>query len=122
LIHRAKRRDANEAAIVEALRAIGCVVQQLDQGGGVPDLLVGRGGVNLLMEVKSPDAKGGAKPGGARMKGRGALTPDQVRWFGAWKGGRIVEVVNVEEAIAAVNESTVAVNGGAGNMNKGPRK
>jgi hypothetical protein len=105
VIHRSKRRDANEIVIVEALRAIGCSVQQLDQGGGVPDLLVGRAGVTLLMEVKNPDNNKGAAPGGERRKGRGQLTPDQVKWFAAWRGSAIAEVVNVEEAIAAVERA-----------------
>lgn len=104
MIHRAKRRDANEWTIVEALRAIGCSVQPLDQGGGVPDLLVGRYGVTLLIEVKNPDSTGGAEAGEKRTKGRGRLTRDQVKWFGEWRGARVIEVVNVEEAVAAVNE------------------
>lgn len=102
MIHRAKRRDANEAAIVEALRAIGCYVQPLDQGGGVPDLLVGRHGVTLLIEVKNPESKGGAEPGEVRRKGRGRLMAPQVTWFAAWRGSSVIEVVSVEEAIAAV--------------------
>ena len=99
---RARRRDANEAAIVDALRAIGCSVQPLDQGGGVPDLLVGRGGVTLLLEVKNPESTGGAKPGERRAKGRGCLTADQVVWFFEWRGAPVIEVVSVEEAVAAV--------------------
>jgi len=106
MIHRAKRRDANESIIVTALEAIGCVVQRLDQGGGVPDLLVGRAGVTILMEVKNPDNDKGALPGGERRKGRGQLTPDQVRWFRAWRGSRVIEVVSVDEAIAAVEAAS----------------
>lgn len=102
---RAKRRDANEAAIVAALRAIGCSVAALDQGDGVPDLLVGRNGVTLLLEVKNPDAAGFTIPGGIRRKGRGTLRPAQVEWFAAWRGSPVIEVVSVEEAIAAVEEA-----------------
>jgi Holliday junction resolvase len=53
------RRDANEPAIVEALRAQGFVVDHIN-GKGVPDLLVSKGGAMWLVEVKTP--KGGFKP------------------------------------------------------------
>lgn len=99
---RARRRDANEPAIVAALRDVGCSVQHLDQGDGVPDLLVGRHGRTLLIEVKNPEAAGYTIPGGVRRKGRGTLRPDQVTWFEAWRSSPVIEVVSVEEAIAAV--------------------
>lgn len=107
MIHRAKRRDANEAAIIEALRAIGCTVQPIDQGSGVPDLLVGRSGVTLLVEVKNPETAFSVK-GGERRKGRGTLRPDQVTWFAAWRGSPVIEVVSVEEAVAAVEREAPA--------------
>ena len=47
----AKRRDANEGLIVEALRQVGAVVVTLDTP---VDLLVGHGGVWRLLEVKRP--------------------------------------------------------------------
>lgn len=97
----AKRRDANEAMIVLALESAGAVVQRLNVKG-VPDLLVGYQGKTLLMEVKNPEATGGALVGGVRTKGRGALTKDQVKWFGAWKGARIHEVINSDEALVAI--------------------
>lgn len=51
-----KRRDANEAAIVEALEAYGAHVWRIS-GAGLPDLLVlTRGGRFVPLEVKS--AKG----------------------------------------------------------------
>jgi Holliday junction resolvase len=49
----AKRRDANEPDIVEALRAIGCTVIQCD----AVDLVVGYQGVNHLIEVKTKTGK-----------------------------------------------------------------
>lgn len=97
----AKRRDANEATIIIALRAVGATVQQLDIKG-VPDLLVGYQGATHLVEVKNPEAKGGAKNGGLYTKGRGALTPDQVKWFAGWTGARIHEVINSDEALVAI--------------------
>ena len=48
----ARRRDANEPAIIDALESIGCRVWQL-HGRGTPDLLVYRGDRYIPMEVKS---------------------------------------------------------------------
>jgi hypothetical protein len=104
----ARRRDANEPAIVEALQAAGAVVERLGYPKGVPDLLVGYQGRTFLLEVKNPDRKrkgggtSGAKPGERRTPGRGVLTKDQVTWFGSWKGAPVVEVINADEALAAI--------------------
>jgi hypothetical protein len=57
----------------------------------VPDLLVGRGGTNYLLEVKD-----GNKPPSARE-----LTPDELRWLHEWRGSAVV-VETVEEAMRAV--------------------
>lgn len=46
----ATRRDGNEGAIVDAIEAHGMQVLRIDQPC---DLLVGYGGVNYLLEVKS---------------------------------------------------------------------
>jgi len=99
----AKRRDANEATIVIALRAVGASVLHLD-GKGVPDLLVGYEGKTHLLEVKNPNQAGqpGAKRGEKRIKGRGVLTAEQVRAFGAWKGSTIHQVINSDEALVAI--------------------
>ena len=51
-----KRRDANEADIIDALRSVGCLVWQ-QQGRGIADLLVFRGGRFFAMEVKSAKGK-----------------------------------------------------------------
>jgi hypothetical protein len=52
-----KRRDANEPAIVDALRAVGCEVWQVS-GRGLPDLLIrvhgAAGGRWQPLEVKTP--------------------------------------------------------------------
>lgn len=98
---RAKRRDANECAVVDALEAIGASVTRLD-GDGIPDLLVGYRGHTWLFEVKNPKATGGAKRGGERTKGHGALTPAQVDWHASWRGKAPVIVTTASEAIAAV--------------------
>ncbi len=89
---RAARADANQAVIVAALREIGCSVQPLHTvGQGVPDLLVGMAGKNLLIEVKD----GSKKPSDQK------LTPDQMAWHKNWRGQ--VETVNsIEQAIIAL--------------------
>jgi hypothetical protein len=97
----AKRRDANERIVIDALKAVGATVLQLD-GKGVPDLLVGYHGATVLIEVKNPDSKSGAKPGEIRRKGRGVLKPSQVKTFGTWTGGKIHEVISADEALVAI--------------------
>jgi hypothetical protein len=91
-VRRHGKVDANQTQIIAALRKAGCSVQSLaDLGGGAPDLLVGLGGDNYLLECKD-----GGKPPSAR-----ALTPDQVRWHAAW-GGTVEVVESVEQALRAV--------------------
>lgn len=86
-MRRAAKIDANQPEIVAALRAVGCSVQTLAAvGAGVPDLLVGVSGVNLLMEVKTASGK---------------LTKDQVPWHDAWRG-QVAIVRSVDEALALV--------------------
>ena len=87
--------DANQSAVVAALRAIGCEVFVASHiGKGFPDLMVlppqGPGGKRapLLMEVKD-----GSKPPSAQK-----LTPDQVKFHSYWP---VVVVNSVEAAIAA---------------------
>lgn len=76
-MRRAAKLDANQAAVVALLRAHGCSVQSLASvGGGVPDLLVGFRGVNVVIEVKD-----GEKAASAR-----ALTREQVAWHRGWAG------------------------------------
>lgn len=87
------RRDNNEPDIVEALESMpGVTVVPLDSPS---DLLVGRNGVNLLLEVKDP-----AKPPSSR-----ALTPTQRKFFDAWKG-QVDVVFTAAQAKALVLEKT----------------
>jgi Holliday junction resolvase len=84
------KRDDNEAAIVRFLEANGCIVQRLS-APGVPDLLVSRGGVNCLLEVKDP-----TKPPSKRR-----LTPDQARWIERWRG-QVAIVETPQDAMRVV--------------------
>lgn len=90
---RAHRVDANQRAIVEALRDVGCRVAVTSMvGGGFPDLVVYRPGHALiLMEVKD-----GTKSASRRM-----LTPHEVAFHRLWEGTTYI-VKTVHEAIAAV--------------------
>lgn len=89
---RQSRVDANQSAIVQALRAVGATVQPLHMvRGGCPDLLVGHRGVNHILECKD-----GKKPPSARK-----LTRDEAMWLSAWRG-RAVVVDSVEQALDAI--------------------
>jgi hypothetical protein len=91
------RVDANHKAIADALTAAGCTVQSLHSvGAGCPDLLVGRNGVNLLMEVKKVGPRGGMSSGARR-----SLTGEQ-EWAERWRGGRVIFVTGPQEALYAV--------------------
>lgn len=92
-MRRAAKVDANQTAVVRTLRALGCSVQSLAAvGAGVPDLLVGRNGQTVLMEVKD-----GSRPPSDRQ-----LTDAQKVWHRDWKGRPVVVVNNEHEAIAAM--------------------
>jgi len=78
---RAARTDANQNAIVNALRGVGASVQILSMvGSGCVDLLIGFRSVNYCAEVKSPD-----QPLSNRQ-----LTKAEKRWHAEWRGQRAV--------------------------------
>lgn len=92
---KAKRVDANQLAVINALRAAGCGVADLSGcGRGIPDLLVHAPGFPecrfaVLMEVKN-------------KKGRGnKLTPSQTKFHAEWKG-YIYRVTSPAEALKAM--------------------
>lgn len=91
-MRRAARVDANQAAIVAALREAGASVQPLAAiGRGVPDLLVGFAGRNFLFEVKDGD----------KRPSKRRLTEDETRWLAAWAGQAVV-IESAADAIAAL--------------------
>lgn len=76
-MRRQAKVDANQAEIVRALRQAGATVQSLAPvGDGVPDLLVGWQGKNILMEVKDSN-----QPPSKRK-----LTTDEHSWHQNWRG------------------------------------
>lgn len=92
-IHRhAPKRDANELAIVEALRAVGCLVERIS-GAGVPDLLVWAPKRKrlLLVEVKQP-------------KARKRLSDVQQAFRATWAAAQPAIVSTVQEALLLVGE------------------
>jgi len=103
------RRDPNQGEIVEALRAAGASVEELDDvGAGVPDLLVGFRGRNFLLEVKSPPykgPKGGRLPEGARAH-QYELNDRQKKWHEAWSG-QVAVVNSIDQALEAVGAESV---------------
>lgn len=68
------RRDTNERSIIQYLERVGCSVKQISQSG-VPDLLVGFLGYNILMEVKANS---------------GTLTSAQETFFAKWIGQKAI--------------------------------
>ena len=76
-MRRAAKVDANQAAMVKALRKMGASVQPLHTiGSGCPDILVGWRGENLLIEIKD----------GTLSPSRQKLTPDEAEFHGTWRG------------------------------------
>ena len=80
----AKRRDANEPDIIEALRDVGASYLSLDPF----DLLVGWQGRNIMVEVKTQS---------------GRLKPSQIELAETWRGGPLHIVRTPEEMMALLN-------------------
>lgn len=82
----ARRRDANEPAIVKALEAAGCDVLRAHD----VDLIAGRAGESYLLEVKRP-----------KRATESRITPIQKRLRANWRGHYAI-VTTPEEALCAV--------------------
>ena len=90
-VRRASRVDANQQAIVAALRAAGASVWYI----GLPvDLLCGKNGSTLLLEVKTLTGK--RKPKAA------PYTQLQRDFMASWRGGPVATVTDVESALRAI--------------------
>lgn len=87
----AYRVDANQPAIVKALRDAGATVVHLHMvGSGCPDILVGYRGVNYLMEIKRTP--------------RSHLTPDEVEFLSNWRGAMWI-VTSPEQAVEIITQN-----------------
>lgn len=86
---RAARTDANQTAIVQALRKAGALVHSTAQvGSGFPDIVVAHRKRVWLLEIKD----------GAKVKSAQKLTDDEEKFHQLWKG--YVHIVrNPEEAL-----------------------
>jgi hypothetical protein len=87
-MRRAARRDANERRVIDALRACGAYVKQINDEG-LADLLVFYRGHTLILEVKDGD-----KPPSAR-----ALTPAEQKFHDEWPGQNLFIVTSEHEAL-----------------------
>ena len=107
---RAAKVDANQRAIVAALRKAGCRVYVSSSfGKGFPDLIVGFPGRETIALVEIKD---GSKPPSARK-----LTDDQVTFHAEWYGWPLFVVTSVDEALGLVQESRLSTkNGQLGNV------
>ena len=85
-MRRAARVDANQVALVAALRQVGASVLVL---GGTLDLAVGFRGQTTLMDAKNPF-------------GKNRLTARQAALLEEWRGGRIAFPRTVEDALRAI--------------------
>ena len=84
-MRRAAKVDMNHAAIVKALRKIGCLVWDTSRmGGGFPDAIACLGYRVKMLEFKTPGGK---------------LTPQQEKFHGQWRKHACV-VETPEQAIA----------------------
>lgn len=91
---RANKIDGNQARIVAALEKTGATVQTLGAvGRGCPDILVGRLGVNILLEIKNPE-------------GKNKIGPEQEEWMKRWRG-QVVVVRDEYEAMRVVLELSI---------------
>ena len=87
---RAAKVDENQHEIVSFFRKIGCSVALMHAvGEGFPDLVVGKQGVNLLVEVRD----------GRKCQSAQQLTTAQKIWHDGWQGQKAV-VNSIDAAIA----------------------
>lgn len=103
---RPAHRDAAEPAIIDALRAAGASVHQLN-GKDILDLLVGYRGVTYLLEVKSRLTN--TRKDGHTRKSTTKVSAGQMAFMESWKGGPTRVVHTPEEALYAVGAPMAGV-------------
>lgn len=87
------RVDQNQKEITAALRRLGASVQPIHAlGKGVPDLLVGYRGKNLLLELKD----------GKKIPSERRLTEDEIKWHQSWFG-QVAVVESLDDALKILN-------------------
>lgn len=86
----ARRVDANHSIIVKTLRELGCSVFDTSRvAGGFPDLVVGRNGKTVLVEVKADE--------------KSKFTSAQEAFMLNWHGSSVARIDSVDAAIRLVN-------------------
>jgi hypothetical protein len=84
----AAKVDANQPAIVKALRAIGATVLHTHQLKNCFDILVGFRGRTFLMEIKATE--------------KDKLTPGEAEFQRTWRGSKYHVVYTEAQAIAII--------------------
>jgi hypothetical protein len=85
------RTDNNHSEIISALRAYGISASSMAAvGNGLPDVVAGFRGVNVLLEIKSGE-----------FPSQRALTVAEKEWHETW-GGQVAVVESPEDAVVAV--------------------
>lgn len=86
-----RRTDDNQTKVVKALRQCGFSVAITSMvGKGFVDLVIGKNGVNLLVELKD-----GEKPPSARK-----LSEDEELFHAAWRG-KVIVANNIDDILKA---------------------
>lgn len=89
-----KRVDSNQVEIVRALVSMQCTVVHLHTlGKGVPDILVGCRGINVLVEIKD----------GRKALSKRKLNAMQIEWHANWQGQAPVVISNLDDVCDLVN-------------------
>jgi Holliday junction resolvase len=92
-MRRAAKADDNQPQIVKAFRQMGFSVAHTHTiGKGFPDIVVGRDGINTLVEIKDGD----------KVKSKKQLTADEKEFHQMWLG-EIVIIESIEEVIKFAN-------------------
>lgn len=86
--HHPVRRDANHSEIVRTFEQLGCSVADTSGvGSGFADLLIGLCGVDIQIEIKTPD---------------GTLEPAQTTHHSTWRGRHPAVVRSAQDCIELV--------------------
>ena len=94
IYRRAARNDANQAAVIEALESIGCLVYVIRQP---VDLIIGYGGMWMLAEVKDGD-----KPPSRRKLRKGQIACAEMAQALSLP---LLVLTSPEQAVLAVRQS-----------------
>ena len=91
---RAKRADANQAALVKFIRVLGASFQHTFQIPNALDGIVGYRGVDCRVELKDP-----SQPPSKRR-----LTPGEQQVFDEWRGRKPVIIETEADVVALLKE------------------